>query len=213
MYAAEFLALVKMPSLYLGALILLLGIRVTFISQSYLHYYVTEVKTLPVLTDLVLDNLPYLDISYIYDIFSLAGFFIFVAYIVHRRQFSRLPYMLLLIGTFHLVRGLFIVLTPFGNPPMFQGTDGPFNGFSNFELGVYPSGHVGVNHLYFLLATDRRYRVVLMTCVLVVIASLFLSRSHYSIDVLSGLFFAYAIKAFGDKYWLQWTMRGWGRQR
>jgi hypothetical protein len=37
-------------------------------------------------------------------------------------------------------------------------------------------------------------------CLLVTITSLFLSRGHYSIDILSGLLFSYAIKSFGDKH-------------
>jgi uncharacterized protein involved in response to NO len=88
---------------------------------------------------------------------------------------------------------------------MFDGTDGPFNGFSKYELGVYPSGHTGISWMYFVLATDRTYRVILLVCLLVIVATLFLSRAHYSIDVLSGIFFAYAIKVYGEKYW------GWMR--
>ncbi len=188
------------PPFYLAALVLFLGIRVTFQSQTYLHDYITEVKTLPVLSDLILDNLPYWDIGFVYDVFSLLSLLIFAVYVFHRRAFAEVPYFLLLCGLFHLVRGVFIVLTPFGNPPMFDGTEGPFNGFSNFEIGVYPSGHTGISILYCLLVSSRGYRAALGICVAVVVASLFLARGHYSIDVLSGIFFAYAIKAFGDKH-------------
>ncbi len=165
--------MLAMPSFYIGALMLALGIEVTFASQRYLHDYVTEVRTLPVLSDMILDNLPYLDISWLYDLFSLVAFFVFCAYTIHRRQFSRVPYALLLCGMFHLMRGVFIVLNPFGNPPMFHGTEGLFNGFSNFEFGVYPSGHTGINFLYFLLAADERYRAALLICTCVVIVRCF----------------------------------------
>jgi hypothetical protein len=56
--------------------------------------------------------------------------------------------------------------------------------------------------MYFILAKDKTYRIILLFSVLVIIAALFLSRGHYSIDVLSGVFFAFAIKAYGDKYLL-----------
>jgi len=203
-YTGEITALLRNRGFYLGVFTLLLGIQVNFVSQQYLHEYTTEVKALPVLSDLILDNLPYLDISYLYDIFSLLALFVFCGYVFHRKQFSNVPYYLLLCGIFHVIRGVFIVLTPFGNPPMFNGTDGLFNGFSQFEIGVYPSGHTGINFLYCLLAVDKRYRRLLLTCLVIVVAALFLSRGHYSIDVLSGLLFAYAIKAFGDKYLLKW---------
>lgn len=187
---------------YLGLGFLIGGIQLNFVSQTYLHNYMIEGKTLPVLSDLILDNLPYWDIDYLYDIFSLVSVIVFITYVIHRREYKKVPYFLILCGIFHLVRGVFIVLTPFGNPPMFDGTEGLFNGFSKYELGVYPSGHTGIAYMYFILAKDKKYRMILLFSVLVIISALFLSRGHYSIDVLSGVFFAYAIKAYGDKYLL-----------
>ena len=34
----------------------------------------------------------------------------------------------------------------------------------------------------------------------IIIVALFLSHGHYSIDILSGFLFAYAVRAFGDRY-------------
>ncbi|MBN2746630.1 MAG: hypothetical protein JXR34_07865 [Bacteroidales bacterium] len=195
----EFISLLKNRYFYIGLLMLITGIQLNFLSQSYLQQYVNEGKTLPVLTDIILDNLPYWDIDYLYDIFSLVSIFTIAVYIIHRRKYSILPYVFLLCGMFHITRGVFIVLTPLGNPAMFDGTQGLFNGFSKYELGVYPSGHVGIAYLYFILCSDRYYRIVLLASVFVIIGALFLSRGHYSIDILSGIFFAYAIKAYADK--------------
>lgn len=187
---------------YMSLLFLIVGISLNMLSQRYLHYYINNGETLPVLSDLVLDNIPYLDIDYLYDIFSLVGFFIFTVYIVHRQKYHEVPYYLCVIAAFHTIRALFIILTPFGNPPMFDGTESLFNGFSNYELGVYPSGHTGVSYLYFLLTeSGSRYRKILFMSFLVIVVALFLSRGHYSIDILSGIFFSYAIKAFGDKHY------------
>jgi hypothetical protein len=44
------------------------------------------------------------------------------------------------------------------------------------------------------------YKKLILFCLVVVIIALFLARGHYSIDILSGLFFSYAIKAYGDKH-------------
>lgn len=199
-FSRDLYSLLKDKWFYVGLAALILGIQLNFYSQTYLHNYMIEGKSLPVLSDLILDNLPYWDIDYLYDIFSLLSGIIFVIYVIHKKQISKVPYFLVLCGIFHLVRGVFIVLTPFGNPPMFDGTEGLFNGFSKYELGVYPSGHTGIAYMYFILAKDKIYRSLLLICVLVIIAALFLSRGHYSIDVLSGIFFAFAIKAYGDKY-------------
>jgi hypothetical protein len=190
---------------YAGLAVLFAGIRLNFLSQSYLHAYISHGRTIPVLSDMILDNIPLWDVDYISDLVALLSSVIFVCFVIHRGRYRDVPLYLVLCGAFHLVRGVFIVLTPFGNPPMFDGTDGPFNGFSKYELGVYPSGHTGISWMYFVLATDRTYRVILLVCLLVIVATLFLSRAHYSIDVLSGIFFAYAIKVYGEKYW------GWMR--
>jgi hypothetical protein len=191
---------IKSVHFYIGLFSIIAGAALNFASQTYLHNYMSEGKTLPMLSDMILDNLPVLDLSLAYDIFCLAIFAVVAVYIVHRKDHKRLPFILLLCGIFFIVRGIFIVLTPFGNPPEFMGSDPLFNGFSKYELGVYPSGHVGNSFLLLLLVKDKYYRYILSFCLIVIVVALFLSHGHYSIDILSGFFFAYAIKAFGEKY-------------
>jgi membrane-associated phospholipid phosphatase len=190
----------KSKYFYIGLLALGAGGALNFASQTYLHHYINEGKTLPMLSDLILDNLPVLDVSIFYDLFCIVIFATVVIYIVHRKDYNRLPFILLMCGIFFIIRGIFIVLTPFGNPPEFNGSDALFNGFSKYELGVYPSGHVGNSFLLLLLVKDRKYRSVMAIWLAVIITSLFLAHGHYSIDILSGFFFAYAIKAYGDKH-------------
>ena len=204
LYTSEvFLSLIplfKSRYLYIGLLSVITGIGLNIASQTYLHNYISEGKTLPMLSDLILDNLPVLDVSLIYDIVSLIPIILAVIYIFHKKDFNRIPFFLLMIGLFYIVRGIFIVLTPFGNPPLFNGSDPPFNGFSKYELGVYPSGHAGNVFLLLLLVKNRGYKLIISICLIVVILALFLAHGHYSIDILSGLFFAYAIRAFGEKH-------------
>jgi membrane-associated phospholipid phosphatase len=152
------------------------------------------------LSDLILDNLPVINVSLIYDIVALIPIIFAFVYVIHKKDYNRIPFFLLMIGIFYIVRGIFIVLTPFGNPPMFNGSDPLFHGFANYELGVYPSGHVGVVFLLLLLLKDKVYKWVIGICLIIVIFALFLAHGHYSIDILSGLFFAYAIRAFGEKH-------------
>jgi hypothetical protein len=198
--------LLKSKFLYIGLATVICGIQLNYASQSYLHNYMTEGKTLPMLSDLILDNIPLIDLSFFYDFFCLLSSFIIGIYVIHKKEYSNIPFILLLCGILLLVRGVFIVLTPFGNPPMFNGSGSPFNGFSKYELGVYPSGHVGTVFLYLLLARDKTYKWILFACLVIVIVSLFLAHSHYSIDILSGLFFAYAIRSFGNKYFIMFDL-------
>ena len=152
------------------------------------------------LSDLILDKLPVIDVSLIYDIVSLIPIILAIIYIIHKKDFNRIPFFLLMIGFFYIIRGIFIVLTPFGNPPMFNGSDPLFHGFSNYELGVYPSGHAGNVFLLLLLVKDRAYKWIIGICLIIVIMALFLAHGHYSIDILSGLFFSYAIRTFGERH-------------
>ncbi len=197
---SSLIPLFKSKYFYISILAAFAGAALNFASQTYLHNYMIEGKTLPMLSDLVLDNVPVIDVAIFYDLFCIIVFIIVAVYIVHRKDYGRFPYILLLCGIFFIVRGVFIILTPFGNPPEFNGSDPLFNGFSKFELGVYPSGHVGNSFLLLLLVNDKVYRYILWFCLLMIVFTLILAHSHYSIDILSGFFFAYAIKTFGDKY-------------
>jgi hypothetical protein len=191
---------IKSKYLYIGILAMVAGAGMNFASEAYLHNYMSEGKTLPMLSDLILDNLPFYNVSLIYDIFCLVPILLVLIYMVHRKDYDRIPMFLVMSGIFYIVRAIFIVLTPFGNPPMFAGSDPLFHGFSSFELGVYPSGHTGNVFLLLLLVKDKSYKWLILICLIIVIAALFLARGHYSIDILSGLFFSYAIRAFGEKH-------------
>jgi len=145
------LPVIKSKYFYLGILSIIAGAGLNFASESYLHNYMSEGKTLPMLSDLILDNLPFYNVSLIYDISCLIPIVLVLIYFVHKKDYDRIPFFLLMSGIFYIVRGIFIVLTPFGNPPMFNGSDPLFHGFSNYELGVYPSGHAGNVFLMLLL--------------------------------------------------------------
>jgi hypothetical protein len=191
---------------YLGLMSVLTGIALNYASQLYLHSYMSEGKTLPMLSDLILDNLPAYDLSLVYDIFILISIFLVLVYLVQKKDFNSIPMILLLIGIFYIVRGVFIVLTPFGNPPSFNGSDPLFHGFANYELGVYPSGHAGLLFLLLLLVKDKVYKLLISFCLIVVIITLFITHGHYSIDILSGIFFAYAIRAYGESHFSKFDL-------
>jgi len=193
-------ALFKSRYFYIGLLSVVAGISLNIASQTYLHNYMSEGKTLPMLSDLILDHLPVIDLSLVYDIVCLIPIILMFVYVFHKKEYNRIPFMLLMIGIFYIVRGVFIVLTPFGNPPMFGGSDPLFNGFSKYELGVYPSGHAGNVFMLFLLVNDSIYKKVILACLIIVIIALLLSHGHYSIDIFSGIFFSYAIRSYGLKH-------------
>ena len=196
----SFFPVLKSRFFYYGILAILSGIGLNNASQAYLHDYISQGKSLPILSDMILDKIPVINVSLIYDIFAIIPIVLAVLYIINKRDYNRIPFIFLMVGIFYVVRGIFIVLTPFGNPPMFNGSDPLFHGFANYELGVYPSGHAGNVFLILLLVKNRVYKWLIGICLVVVILALFLAHGHYSIDILSGLFFAYAIRSFGEKH-------------
>jgi membrane-associated phospholipid phosphatase len=190
----------KSKFFYIGLATLAAGLCINILSQTYLHNNFNKGAIYPTLSDLILDKVPVIDVSILYDLLCIVIFFVVVTYVIHRKDYGRIPYFLLLCGIFYIIRGIFVVLTPLGNPPNFNGSNPLFNGFCAYEFGVYPSGHVGNSFLLLLLVNDKIYRYILWFCLAGIIIALILSHCHYSIDILSGFFFAYAIKAFGDKY-------------
>jgi len=203
--ATELYKLLKDKYFYIGAFSLIIGTELNFFAQRYLLDFIQDGNSLPALPDLILDNIPMWDIDFLCDIFSVVSVLVLVIFIIHKRIYSSIPYILLVTGIFQIFRGVFIVLTPFGNPIGFDGTEGLLHGFTDIELGVYPSGHIGTAFLYFLFVKGKTYRYLILISVLVITIGLFLSRGHYTIDILSGIIFAYAIKCFGDKHLLQYV--------
>jgi hypothetical protein len=199
--------ILKTKYFYIALIILALGIQLNFASQTYLHNYIMEGKTLPMLSDLILDNIPFINVSFLYDFFAMTALVIMMIYVVHKNEYNRIPFFLLLFGIFYVVRGVFIVMTPFGNPPLFEGSNSPFKGFSKYDLGVYPSGHMGNVVLMVLLTKNKIYKLLLFICLCLIVISLFLAHGHYSIDIFSGLFFGYAIKSFGEKYFTMFEIK------
>jgi membrane-associated phospholipid phosphatase len=185
---------------YIALATLAAGLCINILSQIYLYNNYNKGAIYPEMSDLILDKVPVIDVSIIYDLLVIGIFFAVVIYVVQRKEYGRIPYFLLLSGIFYIIRGIFVVLTPLGNPPNFNGSDPLFNGFCAYEFGVYPSGHVGNSFLLLLLVNDKIYRYIMWFCMAGIIIALILSHCHYSIDIFSGFFFAYAIKAFGDKY-------------
>ena len=196
----------KSKMFYLSLIVLILGFLFNFASQVYLHSFISKGNVLPVLSDLILDNLPYYNFSWAYDLFTVIAFFVFIIYIVDKRKYNNIPFFMFIFGLFYMLRGIFVILTPFGNPANFQGTAGLFKGFAVYELGVYPSGHLGASFLYFLFSRGV-HRVIIGVLSFLVIMSLFVSRGHYSIDILSAVLFSYALYSFGSKYFLNFKLK------
>lgn len=194
----EIKQLLKNKYFYIGLVIFILGVSINIRSQKYLFNCISNGEELPVLHDLILDNIPYMNVFYVSDYLVFGTIILFLVWIFHTRKYNEMPYYLAVFGATLLIRGIFIAITPLGNPLNFQG-DSIFHAFSKYKLGTFPSGHTGAAFMAFLLA-DKSYKYLFLFSTVGIIITLLLSRGHYSIDILGGIFFAYAIYSFSEKY-------------
>lgn len=184
--------LFKDKRFYIGASILLAGVLINQASSIFLK---NNYHDLPVLQDLILDNLPLFNLAWVYDLFASISVFLFIGYIFFKKM-EYIPYYLVLLGVLQLIRGFFIILTPFANP---VNTYNQIMDTTVFRSGVYPSGHTGTSFIIFLLS-DGRWKLIFFILSLGVVVFLLLAKGHYSIDIFSALLFAYAVYLFGEKY-------------
>jgi len=195
----EITFLFKSKLFWFGFLFYISAVHFGFACQSYLYRRVSNhALKLPLLHDLILDNIPFLEISFLYDWATLFGFITFLIYIICKKKYRNIPYYFMVFGLFTYLRSIFIILTPFGHPRNGIPTQSIFKGFSRYELGVFPSGHTGSVFLEFTFSKGIYKKIILFLLCLVII-SMFLARGHYSIDILSGLIFSYAVYHFSEK--------------
>jgi membrane-associated phospholipid phosphatase len=189
----EIRRLAKNKYFYIGLIILIFGIFLNQVSSVWLRDHF-EGK-LPVLNDLILDNLPYYRIQWLYDLIPIAAIILFITY-VYKFEIEKTPYFLLIFGISQIIRAAFICLTPFGSP-ILDVNSLKILDTTSFNYGLYPSGHTGSTFLTFLLAKKKGYKSIFFVLSLLVVTTLLLARGHYSIDIFSALIFAYALYSLG----------------
>jgi membrane-associated phospholipid phosphatase len=183
--------LLNNKKVWLCLLFLLFGLTANMAAGVYLK---NEFKdSLPILNDMILSNLPEVKIAWMYDIFMIIPLVLFIIYAFHKKM-DYIPYFMILFGVIQLIRAVFIVLTPMGNPSNHVGLFVS----TSFRYGLFPSGHTGSAFLAFLLSQGW-YRWSIFICVIGLIISLLLAKGHYSIDIFAALIFAYAVYMFGER--------------
>lgn len=185
--------LIKNRKFKIAAVFLVFGI----LTNQLTSFLIEKVygTNLPVLGDIILDNIPYLKIAWLYDLLAIFPIVLFAIY-AYKKDFNKIPYFFLIFAISQFIRGIFIIMTPFGSPN--NNLPGIFEG-SAFRNGVYPSGHTGTSFLAFLLSKGIWKKIFLMLSISIMV-TLLLGRGHYSIDIFSAIIFSYAISCFGKRY-------------
>lgn len=114
------------------------------------------------------------------------------------RERRSLPRWLLAIGLAYLLRPFLMVLTPLGRPTGNMDSYGIFEVLEVKQHGMFPSGHMMLASLAWLLvdaARNPKAKSLLLACMLLEGATLLLSRGHYSIDLVGGFLVAWFVRS------------------
>lgn len=171
-----------------GAFLVAGSIIVNHFASAY-----ADIWTSNAVTDMILDNVPVVDVDGLLGIGALLlGLFLTALCLFEPR---RIPFVLKSAALFILIRSGFIVLTHLGPlPDKTPLNDGVL--FARLLSGndLFFSGHTGLPFLMALVFWDRKYaRAILLAVSFIFAAAVLLGHLHYSIDVFSAFFTTYSI--------------------
>lgn len=172
----------------LGVILLIIA----FFANHYANSYTTAHASNQV-TDILLDNLPVVNVNLIFSE-GAALFLIILAAILFRKP-NYLPFTLKSVAVFVLIRSFFMVLTHLA-PPLGEIYLDPTDYIARFSSGndLFFSGHTGLPFLLaFIFWRQKRLRYFFFFSAAVGGLSVLLGHLHYSIDVFSALFISFGI--------------------
>ncbi len=166
---------------------LLLSIIIALLAKYYADQF-----SGPIIPDLVLDNIPYVNT----DFFFYQGAFILIALVLLLliRMPRYIPFTFASIALFYFVRSGFMVTTHLPAASAISGND------------LFFSGHTGLPFLFSLIFWKYKIpRYVFMVSSVIAGVAVLLSHVHYTIDVLGAYFITYTIfvtakKVFKKEY-------------
>lgn len=175
-------------------------LALAYVAEHFANLYELEYSLRPTSTyvgDLLLDNLPAVDLNLIIIEGALLSIVFGTLYVV----FKQTRYVLFTLKALALaiaIRALFISLTHVG---IYPGNIDPGLGFFdsiylylNFQTGFFFSGHTAMPFLMALIFWEKfPLRVVFLSMSAIFGVAVLLAHIHYSIDVLAAPFMAYGI--------------------
>lgn len=175
-------------SVVVGLLLLAGSLYVNSLANSY-----TTTHASNTVTDILLDNLPTVNVEIVYSDGAMLFLMILVLVLFHEPR--RIPFAIKSIALFIFVRSVFMILTHIA-PPLNGssiGTDEFINKLSSGD-DLFFSAHTGLPFLFALIFWDESYlRYFFISATVIGAVTVILGHLHYSIDVFSALFIAFGI--------------------
>ena len=174
-------------SAILGAALFVLSLFITYIASNF-----AARKASSGVTDIILDNIPVLNLGLIFIWGAVLLFIIVIVFLVYEPRY--LPFTLKSLALFYIVRSLLMTLTHIG--PYYESAVLPPNWIINWTLdgGLFFSGHTGMPFLLALIFWRYpKLRLASIAISIIFGISVLFSHIHYSIDVVAAFFITYAI--------------------
>jgi hypothetical protein len=180
----------------LGAFALLVA---AYVVEHFANIYAFDYSQRPTsnyVGDLVLDNIPVVDLSFIIIEVALVAIVLVTIFVISKPRY--LLFTLKAVALFIIIRAIFISLTHVGiHPDNIAPGLGFFDSiytYLNFQTGLFFSGHTGMPFLVAIIFWDnKRVRYVFLSLSFIFAVAVLLAHIHYSIDVLAAPFMAYGI--------------------
>lgn len=181
--------------LLIGTLIAALGVAMHMAALALADRAVDQFPTVP---DVLLERLPFFNLFAIGEALFWLYLLVFAVAFFRQRPVS-LARVLVLLGVYYAVRGLFLLLLPIGPPPGAPPITGRFVLFPYPEHAYFPGGHVGLMFLLALHLKPRGLRWAFAVSAVLYGIGTMLARAHYSADTLGGLLLGYAVFVWGER--------------
>ncbi|MCR4275495.1 MAG: sphingomyelin synthase family protein [Candidatus Wolfebacteria bacterium] len=172
-----------------------IGIVLLFLSMYATYWaniYVARRASSSV-TDILLDNIPVVDVDFLYS--TGAAIFIIIVVIVAFQDPRRISFILKSTALFFLFRSAFMMLTHIGPPQnMLVSNSGDF--FHKLSSGddLFFSAHTGYPFLIALIFWNhKRLKDLFFALSIIGAVIVILGHYHYSIDVFSAFFITFGI--------------------
>ena len=171
-----------------GLALLLVSLFVTYCANFY-----TTLRASNTVTDIILDNLPVVNVDFVFNEGALIFLGFVVVVVLHEPR--RIPFVLKSVAVFYIARSLFMVLTHLA-PPSPQSYIDTADVLHKISSGddLFFSAHAG---LPFLLAIifwrEKLLKYLFLAATAIGGTSVLLGHLHYSIDVFSALFIAFGV--------------------
>lgn len=152
-----------------------------------------------VVSDIILDNIPAIDLSFFYIqgiTLILIVFFVYpIIYKVKKIHIAISQFSLLL-----MIRSFFMVLTHLKLPTQaILPTTNAFVSIISFRNDLFFSGHTAVPFLGFLIYKNKKLKLFFLLCTITMMLTVLFMHVHYSIDVFAALFITYGSFELGRK--------------